>query len=232
MRILSIDTATSVAGTAIASENELIAVSCLNVGKTHSQRFLPLLEAMLAGAELSLADMDAIAVTVGPGSFTGLRIGIATAKAFCQALQKPAVPIITLDALAYQGRGLADWICPVLDARKNELYCALYDKWGRQVLPPNAMTPEALGSLLTEKEGDILFLGDGAMPSRERLQPFLGGRYHLAPPERRLFLADAAALLACEKLAADEVVDAATLAPFYLRVSEAEKKRQESLKNV
>ncbi len=225
MRILSIDTATSVTGAAIADENELLAVSCLNVGKTHSQRFLPMVSAMLEGAELSLADIDAFAVTVGPGSFTGLRIGIATAKAFCHAYHKPAVPVLTLDAYAYQGRGLSDWICPVLDARKNEVYCALYDGAGNSVLAPDALTPQALGAALAQKAGTVLFLGDGVIPSQEILQDALGGRYRLMPPEKRLFMADAAARLGVQKFLAGERVDALALQPFYLRVSEAEKKR-------
>jgi len=225
MRILSIDTATSVTGAAIVDENELLAVSCLNVGKTHSQRFLPMVYAMLEGAELRLDDVDALAVTVGPGSFTGLRIGIATAKALCHVLNKPVAPVLTLDALAYQGRGLADWICPVLDARKNEVYCALYDGAGERIQAPDALAPDALAAQLAVRPGKILFLGDGAVPSQEILQNALGERYQLMPPEKRLFMADAAARLGLEKILAGEGVSAEALEPFYLRVSEAEKKR-------
>ena len=221
MRILSIDTATKVMGVALADEEKLIGEACLDVGKTHSQRLLPLLAALLENAEIEPHSLDAIAVTCGPGSFTGLRIGIATAKALAKAWQKPVAPICTLDALAYNARGTAELLCPVLDARKSQLYSALYDATGQRLEEPCAISTAELAQKLREKSGKVVFLGDGAA-AFPVFQEALGERALLFPKARRLFMAASAAELGLKLAQNGQMLAPEQIKAFYLRASEAE----------
>ena len=229
MYLLAIDTASSAAGAAVASENGIIAVIGLNVGKTHSQRFLPSVAALLENAEIALSELSAIAVTVGPGSFTGLRIGIATAKAWGQALNLPIVPLTTLEALAF---GACDegLVCPILDARKNEVYSALFRKNRvkntlEEVFPAAAVAPAELAEKLCALGEPIIFAGDALPLYTVLLREGLGENFVPAAEDRRVFMASAAALLGRERLLAGQVTTAHDLQPFYLRRSEAEVKK-------
>ena len=120
MKVLAIDTATKAASAAIVDSSGVIGEIGLNIGKTHSQKFLPAVQQLLSLCDLELSQMDGFAVTIGPGSFTGVRIGLATAKAWGYSLHKPLIGINTLDALS--GNGDCSYICPILDARRNEFY--------------------------------------------------------------------------------------------------------------
>ena len=220
MPILAIDTATKAAGAAIIAEGTILAEFHFHLGKTHSQRFLPMVESLLYGAELALADMEAVAVTVGPGSFTGLRIGLATAKAWGQALQKPLLPVVTLDALA-QNADAHRYAVPMLDARKNEVYCSLYADGERQ-WDYLAKEPAALAAELRQLAGEIEFLGDGAAAYFPLMREALGERAILAPEPRRLFMAVAVAKLAEKAWQQGRYMDYLQIEPFYLRLSEAE----------
>ncbi len=222
MPILAIDTATKGSGAAIIENGNLLAEFSFCLGKTHSQRFLPMLEALLQGAECQLQDMDAIALTVGPGSFTGLRIGIATAKAWGQALQKPLIPIITLDALA-QNAEKAHFAVPILDARKNEVYCCLYHN-GQRLWDYCAKEPLKLAEELSKMPDCSIFefMGDGTITYFSCIQEVLGERAILSPPPRRLFMASAVAVLAEQAWQEHKVTDSFSIEPFYLRLSEAE----------
>ncbi len=126
LRVLGIDSATLVAGMAVVEGERVIVEGFLQTRKTHSERLLPLIDFWLREAELSLSDLDGVAVTLGPGSFTGLRIGLATAKGLALGAGKPLVGIPTLDALALNLTGVPGFICPILDARKSEVYTAVY----------------------------------------------------------------------------------------------------------
>jgi tRNA threonylcarbamoyladenosine biosynthesis protein TsaB len=226
MRILSIDTATKVMGVALADDNKLIGEACLNVGKTHSQRLLPLLAALLENAELDPSQIDAVAVTSGPGSFTGLRIGIATAKALAKAWQRPVIPVCTLDALAYNARHLSEYICPVLDARKSQLYSALYNSEASRLENPCAVTVAELAASLQHKGGRVLFLGDGAEAAFPFFKEALAERALLMPKARRLFIASSVAELALKEAKAGNFMMPEQLKAFYLRASEAEVKKK------
>ena len=222
MRVLAIDTATSSAGAAVANEMGIIASFGLNLGKTHSQRFLPLLESLLNAAETPLQGMSALAVTVGPGSFTGLRIGLATAKAWGQALKLPLVPITTLEAIA-RANLTCGLVCPVFNARKNEVYCSLF-RGSEQLWPNLALSPPQLAGALADYSEPIIFAGDAAGLYRDLFREVLGTRFVLAPEERRLFLAPAAAILGRERYLAGNITFAKEIKPLYLRQSEAEVK--------
>lgn len=230
MKVLAIDAAGKGLSLAVAEEDRLIASATLNVGLTHSQRLLPMLQAMLEAAGLTVKDMDMIAVVNGPGSFTGLRIGIATAKGLAEGAKKPLLTVSTLEAEAYAVRGMGGYICPLLDARRNEVYTALYDNSGTEIWQPMAISPDGLAERLNElidKQADenqrIVLVGDAAALYIDKLKERVHCKVLLSPPERRLFGAFGCAFWALERAdraAAPEVAQA-----FYLRLSEAERNR-------
>lgn len=224
MRILVIDTSSSALGAAIVDERGVAGEFGLFTGRQHSEVLLPLVEALLNAAGLKLPDMDALAVTIGPGSFTGLRIGLATVKAWAQVLEKPIIAVSTLEALAYTAAERGQLICPVLDARRGELYAALFEN-GRRLWPDLAIAPAELAAKLAEYRRPIIFCGDGLIPEAEALRRALGEVMVEAPAQRRLFMAAATGLLAREKLLRGETADAIKLEPAYLRLSEAEERR-------
>lgn len=227
MKILAIDTATKAASAAIVASDGIVGEIGLNIGKTHSQKFLPGVEQLLALCDMTLADMDGFAVTIGPGSFTGVRIGLATAKAWGYGLDKPIVGINTLDALA--GNGDCKYICPILDARRNEFYCALYES-GKRIWDYQALSPMQLAENLQAVDGVIEFVGD-AVPSylaffAERLRE----KAYFPNSSQQVFMAASLGEIALQKLEQGDVSTAFTIQPFYLRASEAELKMQEKLK--
>jgi len=227
MRILAIDTASSGASAAIADERGILASFALNTGKPHSPDFLPMVEAMLRHADAPLKDMSALAVTVGPGSFTGLRIGLATVKAWGQALDLPIVPVTTLRALACaaDAQGL---ICPVLNAKKDEVYCSLFN--GReQIWPDLALPPLRLAEDLAALDKEITFIGDGWPLYQALFTDKLSDKAKSVARERLLFMAPAAAVLAGEEFLAGRFVSAAELEPLYLRLCEAEARKLEKV---
>jgi len=230
MRIIAIDTATAAACAAIAADKDgkagLLGHFTLTVGLTHSQRFLPMTEALLAACDLRLQDMDAICVTVGPGSFTGLRIGLATAKAWAQALVLPVIAVKTTEALAWANswQGLT---CPVLDARKGEVYCALY-RQAEEIWPTQAIPPADLAARLAELGEPVRLCGDGAELYLPKIAECLGDQVTTAPPTSCFAAAQSAALYGLEVLhKGGQTVSAEELEPFYLRASGAEVKKNE-----
>jgi tRNA threonylcarbamoyladenosine biosynthesis protein TsaB len=226
MRILSIDAATKAMGVAVVEDDLVLARAELNIGKTHSERLLPLLDGILNTADISPESLDQIAVTVGPGSFTGLRIGISTAKALAYAWDKPLNPVLTLDALAYNLKGFDKIACPVLDARKNEVYYAVYDETGSRVEEPQAMAPGLLAEHLAASYAGrrIVLLGDGAKSYYPLFIEKEGLDIELMPPLGRYFLAASAGLLAAAQ--PEKAQNPALVKAFYLRLSEAEARRK------
>ena len=229
MRILSIDAATKGLGVAITENDKLIALSCLNVGKTHSQRLLPLLNDLLESGNLSLKDIDMVAVTIGPGSFTGLRIGISSAKAIAYAIGTKIIGVKTLDALAQNCIGYNGIICPILDARRNEVYYGIYDNQGNPLEEISSMEPVKLAEYLKQNYPDenIIFLGDAADIYYESMQEVLADKAVLAPAAKRIFMADSAAFYAAKH--SEEAITPHELKAFYLRASEAERQREAKL---
>lgn len=232
MRILAIDAATKVLSIAVIEDDNVLATSALNVGKTHSERLLPIIEQTLKLASIELKTMDAIAVTIGPGSFTGLRIGISTAKGLAKTLGVNLIPVTTLEALAYNGRYMDKLICPVLDARKDEVYTALYDEKGNVLMEETAMHPKLLAETIKEQYPNkkVVFLGDAAdifidtfkeILNQEILnQEVLDENAILMPAGNRLFASLGTAYVALEnpeRGTLPELVKA-----DYIRMSEAE----------
>jgi tRNA threonylcarbamoyladenosine biosynthesis protein TsaB len=230
--VLGIDSATRVAGAAIVDEQQVIAEVFFNTRKNHSQRLLPMIDAMLREAGVKLADLDGLAVALGPGSFTGLRIGLATVKGLAHAAHKPVAGIPTLDGLAWNAWEVPGLVCPVLYARRQEVYTALY-RWQEgelcRLTPYQALDPHSLVVLLNSCTQPVYFCGDGVAPYWEVWQQ-LSTRVHLLPSTATLPRAAQIARLGKERLLAGKGDDLFQLKPLYLRPSPAETQQPSPLK--
>jgi tRNA threonylcarbamoyladenosine biosynthesis protein TsaB len=219
MRLLAVETSTRAGGVALLEGERVRGEYLLDVTATHSERLMPAIDRLLADVGWAATDLQGLAVAVGPGSFTGLRIGLSVVKGLALALGIPIAAVPTLDALATALPFAALPICPVLDARKGEVYCSLY-RWDgtgmRREWDYLALAPDLVAARLTEP---VILLGDGSALVRAP-----HGR--LAPPHRRGPSAAAVAVLGLTRLEAGQTVSAAELVPIYLRPSEAELKRR------
>ena len=231
MRVLAIESAALVASVAVVEEAVTLAEYTLNTKLTHSQTLLPLIDEMLRQTGLKGADLDAIAVSAGPGSFTGLRIGAATAKALGTAWQKPLVPVPTLDVMAQGLWGCRYLICPIMDARRDQVYTALFQftKEGRLegLREAQAMAVEDLLDSLIQRNCPVLFTGDGVPVFRNIIREKMQDLALFAPPHMNRQRAGAVGALGLEMLQEGITVEAERFAPFYLRVSQAERERAE-----
>ena len=231
MKILAIESAALVASCALLTEETLLAEYSLNTKLTHSQTLLPLIDAMMKQTECRGEEIDAIAVSAGPGSFTGLRIGAATAKGLGMAWGKPLVPVPTLEGLAYVLWGSRLPLCPIMDARRDQVYAGLYrftEQGDMETLLPGA--PRALEALLSEiaARGErVLFLGDGLPVFRDRIRQLLPELAAFAPPHLSREKASAAGARGLVLFREGKSVEASAFAPQYLRPSQAERVRAE-----
>ena len=163
MLLLAIDTTTRVCSVALGDHEKILAEYQLNVKNTHSQRLMPLIVSLFRDSGADKSRLEGVALSIGPGSFTGIRIGMATAKGLCQGLNIPAVGVMTLDALAEACTFFSGLICPILDARKNQVYTALYRGAAgdpEMLQPAAALSIDELGHRLAEYEDEVIFLGD------------------------------------------------------------------------
>lgn len=227
MLIFGIDTCCGAATAALMDDTKLIAQTVIHHDRTHSQKMMPQIEAMFRFAEKDVCEVDCFAAAVGPGSFTGVRIGVATAKALAQGAGKPCCAVSTLQALAYNNALFSGVVCPILDARRNQVYNALF-QGGREMT--RLCDDRALGieELLQETKAmkqDILFCGDGTFAFRSVIEQELGDRAVFAPRMQNLNLAAAVAELAL--LGKGEELPYGDLVPRYVRLSQAERERQE-----
>lgn len=225
MLILAFESSAKAASVALVRDGELVAQSFQCTGLTHSRTLLPMAESLLKNCEISLKDVDAFAVAYGPGSFTGIRIGVSTVKGLSWASGKPCAGVSTLEAMACHGKGFEGIICPLMDARRNQVYNALfrYDSEGRllRLCKDRAIALSELAEELEKVGEKILLLGDGA----ELAAGFFGQSdidFRLAPPN--LILQDAYGVAVAARGA--EFADSAALLPVYLRLSQAERERQ------
>jgi tRNA threonylcarbamoyladenosine biosynthesis protein TsaB len=223
MKLLAVESATLSGGVALLDDDRLLGEITLNIAITHSERLMFAVDRLLADCGLAPADLDGLAVSVGPGSFTGLRVGLATVKALAMALDLPVAPVPTLDALAARLPFADAPVCPILDARKGEVYLSLY-RWSGSGMERQwdylALPPESAAARL---EAPVILLGDGIEACRPWLDR-LGEGARVAPAAQRLPSAAAVAVLGRAALVAGGGVSAEALAPLYLRPSEAELK--------
>lgn len=278
MKIICLDSSGLTASVAILEDDQLVAEYNVTYKKTHSQTLLPMLDELKKMIDLDLATVDAIAIAKGPGSFTGLRIGSATAKGLSQALDKPIVEIGTLEGMACNLYGSSDIICPIMDARRQQVYTgvfmyesilcdnavaegsaelcgdafaegsaklcgdtvaegsAKYSEYRlKTLLPDSAMSIEELitkvSEIADEQNRNIVFLGDGVPVFKEAILEALKDRCSFAPAHMNRQRAAAFGYLALERFAAGEVVSCYEHAPEYLRLSQAERERNEGIRN-
>ncbi len=200
----------------------------MNYKKTHSQTLLPMLDEVARMIELDLSTIDAIAVAGGPGSFTGLRIGSATAKGLGLSLDKPLISVPTVDALAYNLCGSSAVVCPMMDARRSQVYTGLYrfEEENMVTIEPQApMAVEQLAQKLNEMGETVVFLGDGVPVYRGLLDELLRVPHRYAPAHQNRQHASSVAALALQYAAAGKMESAAEHRPEYLRLSQAERER-------
>lgn len=233
MKILGIDSSGLVASVAIVEDDRLVAEYNLQYKITHSQTLLPMLEEIRNRIHLDMQTIDAIAVAAGPGSFTGLRIGAATVKGLGLALGKPIIPVPTLEGMAYNCYGTDLLVCPLMDARRNQVYTGLYifEKEDRirmkSVMEQTAEGFDELAAKLNVLGREVLFLGDGVPVFAEAMKELLRIPYYFAPAHMNRQRAASVAALGKEKFEQGIFEDAADHAPEYLRLSQAERERQE-----
>lgn len=244
MKILALDSSGNVASVALLEDNVLKAEYTIDYKKTHSQTLLPMLDEIKRMTETDFDDINAIAVAAGPGSFTGLRIGAATAKGLGLALNKPVVPVPTTDALAFNLYGHNGLICPIMDARRNQVYTGLYgfiSTGGEcdtcdskenyyefiRIRETSAMGIEELCTLINDRHEEVIFLGDGVPVYKDRIDKLLTVPYMFAPAHLSRQHAGSVGMLGMELYAAGKYESAAEHSPKYYRVSQAERERKE-----
>ena len=235
MKVLALDSSGLVASVALVEDDNLICEYTVNYKKTHSQTLLPMLDAVASMVELDLKTVDAIAVAKGPGSFTGLRIGSATAKGLGLVLEVPLVEVPTVDALAYNLWGAATLVCPVMDARRNQTYTGIYafeDGSMQTVEPQCAVDIGRIAEKINGLGRAVTFLGDGVTVFREYLEAHLRVPCLFAPAHLNKQRAGAVAALAGVYLKRGITVSAQDHRPDYLRLSQAEREQQEREKRL
>ena len=245
MRVLAIDSSGLTATVAVVEDTQTIAEYTVNYKKTHSQTLLPMIDEMAKMVELDLSSIDAIAVAGGPGSFTGLRIGSATAKGLGLALDKPLVNVPTVDALAYSVYGCSDLICPIMDARRQQVYTGIYTfsysagkKDGENLVEPvfqvlkmqMAVSVADLIRRLNNYGRPVVFLGDGVPVYQELLAEGLRVPYSFAPSYMNRQRAAVVGALGIRYFKKGRFETAMEHKPEYLRVSQAERERAEKEK--
>jgi len=228
LKLLAIDTSAKVAAAAICTEEQILVETTINTKLTHSQTLMPVCRGLLENAKIAITDLDGFAVSAGPGSFTGLRIGMAAVKGMAFALDKPCYPVSTLEALAYNLMGFTGVACPVMDARCGQVYQAFFEityNGVNRLCADRAISVAALADELADRKETIWLCGDGAElcdaalrenPADIRLAP-LGNRLQRAAGVARAAFASA------------KPVTAQELTPEYLRLPQAERERAERL---
>jgi tRNA threonylcarbamoyladenosine biosynthesis protein TsaB len=221
VKILTIDTSTTTNSVALTDDGRLLAEYMVNPDRNHSSSLMIGLDLVLRNSGVAVADLDAIGVSQGPGSFTGLRVGIATAKGLALASGKPIVAFSSLAMLAMNLPYAEYPVCTLFDAKKNEVYAALFQcrNLPETLLAECVVPPE---DFLSRIQGPTLFVGSGALRYRDLIAETLGDRAIFAPPFCHQPRASAGALLAADLFARGELASPAALVPSYLRASEAE----------
>ena len=226
MKILALESSAKAASCAVLADGEVLASAWQATGLTHSRTLLPMVEDMLKNSELSLGDMDAIAVAVGPGSFTGLRIGVAAVKGLAWGAEKPCIAVSTLEAMAWPLAHLEGNIVCAMDARRQQIYNAVFRAGSgtlTRLREDRAVSLEEAAGDLAGLEGPMTIVGDGAKLCFDFLTA-RGIACRMAPAHLRLQSAVGVGMAAC-RLWPEGAVSAQALAPVYLRLSQAERER-------
>jgi tRNA threonylcarbamoyladenosine biosynthesis protein TsaB len=236
MNILAFDTASAAGSAAVMSDGRILGSIMLDVGLTHSEQLLPTVDTLLKMVGRDIGDMDAVAFTQGPGSFTGLRIGFSMAKGLAVGMNKPLIPVPTLDALALNALGAHALVVPVMNARRKQAYTAIYHMDGDQCTRLTDYQAIALSALLDEvasqdKMTPVIFTGDGVDFFRDEITAALGDRVSFTGGVRRYVCADCVAMAAMERADKLSFEESLRVEPIYLRDSEAVVKWREAHPN-
>lgn len=234
MKVLALDSSGLVASVAVVMDDELLGEYTINHKKTHSQTLLPMLDEVAKMIELDLNTIDFIAVSAGPGSFTGLRIGSATAKGMALALNKEIVSVPTIDAMAYNLWGNENQICPLMDARRRQVYTGLYQfEEGNMntLLPECVLMIEEIVDKVNESGKKTVFLGDGVSVFKEYIEENIKVPYSFAPAMNNKQRASSVAALGMILYREGKAEAAKDHKPEYLRLSQAERERQEKARD-
>ncbi len=230
MKILALETSAAACSAALCQDGTLLAQSWQNSGLTHSRTLLPLVDSMLKNCGASLKEVEVIAVAAGPGSFTGLRIGVATAKGLAWAEDKDCAPCSTLESMAWPLASFRDAVIVcAMDARRKQVYNALFQTDGERLTrlsPDRAISLEELGEELKKIKKRKIVVGDGAKLCYNTLRE-QDGQLELAPEPLRMQSAQGVARAALEQIRAGGLVKGGELAPVYHRLSQAERERLE-----
>ena len=225
MRILAVDTSAVCASVGITENGKILSESSINTGLTHSRTLMPMIDSTLRNGEIDLDSIDYLACSVGPGSFTGIRIGVAAIKGLADGLKKKCIPVSTLEALAYNLQGRCCTAVSVMDARCNQVYCGIFLVDGEEITrltEDMALKIEELEKLLPDYE-NIVFVGDGARLCHSKLG------YEIAPAGQLYQRGSSVAFAAEKSFSEDKTVTAAELMPAYLRLPQAERELKAKL---
>ena len=222
MKILSVDSSSVSASVAITENGVTLAENFINNGLTHSQTLMPMVENTLKDANVSIKDIELFAITNGPGSFTGVRIGIASVKGMADALNKKCVAISTLEAIAEPLKNEDCIVCAVMDARCNQVYTAIFEN-GNRLCEDKAVLIDELGDELKNYNKKVVFIGDGSVLCYEKLKDVVTN-VSVAEEDIRFIHASSIGRLAEVKIRNGEMpIDSANLVPYYLRLPQAER---------
>lgn len=230
MKLLAIDASGQVASVALSEDGKILAEYSVDFKKTHSQTLLPMVDEILRMTETKCADIGGIAVSKGPGSFTGLRIGGATAKGLCNALKVPVAGISTLEMLAANYLGSAELIVPLMDARRDQVYTAAYrveDGNPVPVISECACAVSEIAERLNKLNEPVVLLGDGVAVNRQYLEGTLKCPYRFAPAHMLMQRAGSLAVLGETAFKDGKTQSGTELELEYLRLSQAERERME-----
>lgn len=233
MKILAIESSAAAASVAVCEDDVLIAQSFQNTGLTHSRTLMPMAEDLLKNCGLTLTEIEVIAVAAGPGSFTGLRIGVATAKGLAWAEEKPCAACSTLESMAWQVAHMEGELCPCMDARRNQVYNArfLAEKGSlTRLAPDRAISLEELADEVEHVGQEQILVGDGAILCYNYFRT-RGIPARIAPPHLHMQTAWGVARVALEQIRKGQLTTGAELVPQYHRLSQAERERMEKQKN-
>ena len=229
--VLAIDTSGPVAGCAVLLGGKIVHQIAMNHGLTHSETIMPAVDEALSAVGLACRDVDVFAAVAGPGSFTGVRIGVCAAKGLAHGVGKPCCAVHALETLAMNFYGFDGLCCPILDARRGQVYCAAFDM--KDGMPVRALedAAEPLADFLQRlpKDRRLAFVGDGVPVHAKAVREALGERALIAPAHLRDLRADGAAILAARR--PETWVEARSLVPIYLRAPQAERERNKRVQS-
>ena len=223
MKLFALDCASVSASVALLDADKVLGETFSNVALTHSQTLLPMAEELLHNTRTEPNEIDLFAVSAGPGSFTGVRIGVAAVKGLADALHTPCIAVSALEAAAYPFRDFEGIVCATMDARCNQVYTALFEN-GKQILEDSAMLISELGEILKTHQKPVLFCADGAQKACDALKRDTDLPYRVAASQMRYTHASSVGYLALERIENGEApISARNLQPIYLRLPQAQR---------